>query len=92
MRNAALTRKHVRVLDAVAAAEAAGERPTLIRVAERVRLRPDLLEIVGVDLVARGLLSCRGEFPAHEETHLPGPEFRTTADGQRVLSTVRAPA
>lgn len=90
MRNGALTRKHTRVLEAVAAVQATDQPPCLARIAERVRLRPDLLELVAADLSAQGLLAFHGEFPADEATHVPGPEFRITGDGQRVLSATRA--
>lgn len=91
MRDVALTRKHTRVLEAVAAAQEADESPCLARIAERVPLRPDLVELVAADLSARGLLTFHGEFPLEEEsTYLPGPEFRITGDGQRVLSAARA--
>lgn len=89
MRNVALARKHIRVLEAVAAAQAADEAPCLARIAERVPLRPDLVELVAADLSARGLLAFHGEFPPEDQTHLPGPEFRVTSAGQRVLSATR---
>jgi hypothetical protein len=89
MRNGALTRKHTRVLEAVADVQAADELPSLATIAERVRLRPDLLELVATDLSVQGLLAFHGEFPAEDDTYLPGPEFRITGDGQRVLSAAR---
>lgn len=89
MRNGALTRKHTRVLEAVAAAQAADEAPSLARIAARVPLRPDLVELLAVDLSARGLLSFHGEYPA-DDTYLPGPEFRVTGAGHRLLSATRA--
>lgn len=89
MRNVALTRKQARVLEAVAAAEAADEAPSLLRIAERVRLRPDLLEIVAADLSARGLLRFHGEFPAEDQFDLPGPELLMTGEGHRALSATR---
>ena len=90
MRNVALTRKHTRVLEAVAAAQEADESPSVARIAERVPLRPDLVELVAADLSAQGLLAFHGEFPPDDSTFLPGPEFRITDDGQRVLSAARA--
>jgi hypothetical protein len=89
MRNEALTRKHTRVLEAVAAVQAADEPPSLARIAARVPLRPDLVALVAADLSARGLLAFHGEFPPDDDTYLPGPEFRMTGDGQRVLSATR---
>ena len=89
MRNAALTRKHTRVLEAVAAVQAADQPPSLARIAEHVRLRPDLLELVAADLSAQGLLAFHGEFAPDDATYLPGPEFRITGDGQRALSATR---
>lgn len=91
MRNEALTRKHRRVLEAVAAVQAADEAPSLARIAARVPLRPDLVELVAADLSAQGLLDFHGEFPADDDTCLPGPEFRVTGDGHRVLSATRTP-
>ncbi|HSK91744.1 MAG TPA: hypothetical protein VK875_10565 [Euzebyales bacterium] len=90
MRNVALTRKHTRVLEAVAAVQAADESPSVARIAERVPLRPDLVELVAADLSARGLLTFHGEFPPEDSPYLPGPEFRMTGDGHRVLSAARA--
>lgn len=86
MRNDALTRKHVRVLQAAAAAEAADERPSAGSIAVRVPLRPDLVAVIATDLASRGLLACSGEFPIDDDPQLPGPEFRVTGDGQRALS------
>lgn len=88
MRSVALTRKHTRVLAAVAAAEAAAEAPCVATIAARVPLRPDLVEIVATDLSVQGLLSCSGEFPIDDDLQLPGPEFRVTGDGHRVLSSM----
>ena len=85
MRNVALTRKHARVLAAVAAAEAADEVPHVATIAARVPLRPDLVEVVAADLSAQGLLACCGEFAVDDPLH-PGPEFRVTGDGHRALS------
>jgi hypothetical protein len=90
MRNDALTRKHVRVLEAAAAAERADEPPSVVTIATRVPLRPDLVEVIAADLAVRGLLSCSGEFPVDDDLHLPGPEFRITTDGQRALSALTA--
>jgi hypothetical protein len=91
MRSVALTRKHTRVLAAVAAAEEAQETPSLATIAARVPLRPDLVEIVVTDLSVRGLLTCSGEFAIDDD--LPGPEFRMTGAGQEALAdqTVAAP-
>ncbi|HSJ44898.1 MAG TPA: hypothetical protein VK923_09485 [Euzebyales bacterium] len=86
MRNVALTRKHVRVLAAVAAAEAADEVPHVAAIAARVPLRPDLVEVVAADLSAQGLLACSGAFAIDEGLRDPGPEFRVTGDGHRALS------
>lgn len=86
MRSVALTRKHTRVLAAVAAAEAARETPSLATVAARVPLRPDLVEVVVTDLSGRGLLTCSGEFPLDDDPSLPGPEFRVTSAGREALS------
>lgn len=90
MRDVALTRKHTRVLEAVAAAQEADESPSVARIAERVPLRPDLVEMIAADLSARGLLAFHGEYPLEDSTYLPGPEFRITGDGQRMLSAARA--
>jgi hypothetical protein len=89
MRNAALTRKHTRVLAAVAAVQADDQLPSLARIAERVPLRPDLVEVVAADLSAQGLLAFHGEFSPEDDISVPGPEFRMTGDGQRVLSAER---
>ncbi|MBW3605219.1 MAG: hypothetical protein KY460_09980 [Actinobacteria bacterium] len=86
MRNDALTRKHARVLQAAAAAEAADESPSIVSIAARVPLRADLVEIIAADLSTRGLLACSGEFPIDDDPQLPGPVFRVTGDGQRALS------
>jgi hypothetical protein len=91
MRNAALTRKHARVLAAVAAAEAADEVPHVSVIAARVPLRPDLVEVVAADLSVQGLLAFSGEFAIDDDLRKPGPEFRVTGDGHRALSGV-APA
>ena len=91
MRDVALTRKHKRVLEAVAAVQEADEVPSVARIAERVPLRPDLVELVAADLLAQGLLSFHGEF-APDDADLPGPEVRMTGDGQRMLSAARADA
>ena len=88
MRNVALTRKHTRVLAAVAAAEAADEVPHVATIAARVPLRPDLVEVVAADLSAQGLLACSGAFAIADDVLDPGPEFRVTGDGHRVLSGV----
>lgn len=90
MRDVALTRKHTRVLTAVAAIQEADESPSVTRIAERVPLRPDLVELLAADLSAQGLLAFHGEFAPEDSTHLPGPEFRITGEGQRVLSAARA--
>lgn len=90
MRNAALTRKHTRVLEAVAAVQAADELPSLDRIAERVPLRPDLVEVVATDLSTQGLLAFRGEFAREDDSHIVIPQFRITGDGQRALSAVRS--
>lgn len=92
MRTVALTRKHTRVLAAVAAAEAAEETPSLAAIAARVPLRPDLVEVVATDLSARGLLTCSGEFPVDDDPRLPGPEFRVTGAGHEALSAPALPA
>lgn len=89
MRNAALTRKHARVLEAVAAVQADDQPPSLARIAERVPLRPDLVEVVAADLSAQGLLAFHGEFSPEDDAWMPGPEFRVTGDGQRLLSAAR---
>lgn len=90
MRDVALTRKHERVLEAVAAAqEADGEAPSLATIAERVRLRGDLLETVAADLSRQGLLVFHGEFAPDDSTGLPGPQLRVTKRGQRVLEEGR---
>ena len=89
MRNEALTRKHVRILEAVAAAQEADEAPSVNRIAERLPLRPDLVERLAADLSIRGLLSFHGEFAPEDRAYLPGPEFRMTSDGHRVLSAAR---
>jgi hypothetical protein len=89
MRNEALTRKHTRVLEAVAAVQAADEAPSLARIAARVPLRPDLVAMIAADLSAQGLLAFHGEFPVDDDTYLSGPEFRMTGDGHRVLSATR---
>lgn len=86
MRNDALTRKHARVLQAAAAAEAADERPSVGSIAARVPLRPDLVEVIAADLSTQGLLACSGEFPVDDDPQLPGPDFHVTGDGQRALS------
>lgn len=92
MRTVALSRKHTRVLAAVAAAEAAEETPSLVTIAARVPLRPDLVEGVVTDLSALGLLTCSGEFPLDDDPRLPGPEFRVTGAGQEALSVQAVPA
>jgi hypothetical protein len=86
MRTVALTRKHTRVLAAVAAAEAAQETPSLAAVAARVPLRPDLVEVVVTELSGRGLLTCCGEFPLDDDPAQPGPELHVTGAGQEALS------
>lgn len=86
MRNVALNRKHTRVLQAAASAEAAHQPPSLATIAARIPLRPDLVEPIAVDLSARGLLACSGEFPIDDDPYQPGPEFRVTSDGHRALS------
>lgn len=91
MRSVALTRKHTRVLAAVAAVEAARETPSLATIAARVPLRPDLVEVVVTDLSLRGLLTCSGEFPVDDDPRLPGPEFRVTGAGRQVLSVEAVP-
>lgn len=86
MRTGALARKHTRVLDAVAAIEAAGDTPSVAAIAARIPLRPDLVEVLAADLSAQGLLTCNGEFRIDDDPLLPGPEFRVTGAGQRALS------
>jgi hypothetical protein len=88
MRTVALTRKHARVLAAVAAAEAADEAPSIAVIASRIPLRPDLVEVMAADLSTQGLLACSGEFPVGDEPYAPGPEFRVTSEGHRALSAV----
>jgi hypothetical protein len=90
MRNVALTRKHTRVLEAVAAVQADDQPASLIRIAERVPLRPDLVEVVAADLSTQGLLAFHGEFSPEGDLSVAGSEFRVTSDGQRVLSDARA--
>lgn len=92
MRTVALARKHTRVLDAVAAIEATGDTPSVATIAERIPLRPDLVETLATDLSARGLLSCSGEFRIDDDPLLPGPEFRVTSDGHRALTDTLVPA
>lgn len=92
MRNDALTRKHLRVLAAAAAAEEARESPSVARIAERIPLRPDLVEVIAAELATRGLLACSGEFAINDDVQLPGPEFRVTSDGQVALSSVAVAA
>lgn len=92
MRNVALTRKHTRLLAAVAAAEAADEPTSVAIVAARVPLRPDLVEVVAADLSAQGLLTVSGEYPIDDDLLLPGPQLRLTGSGQRALSMAGATA
>lgn len=89
MRTVALTRKHTRLLAAVAAVEAAEQTPSLATVAARIPLRPDLVEAVAVDLSGRGMLTCYGEFALDDDPLLPGPELRVTSAGHRALSEAR---
>lgn len=89
MRDIALTRRQARVLEAVAAAQAANESQSLARIAERVPLRADLVEVVAADLSKQGLLAFHGEYVADDNTGHPGPELRVTKRGQRVLEAAR---
>lgn len=89
MRNDALNQKQARVLEAVAAVEAANEAPSLARIAERVPLRGDLVESVATELSLRGLLAFHGEYELAGDESDAGPEFRMTGDGQRALSAAR---